>query len=74
MGAESLAIRHRPGKSNGNMAKGATALWSKSIIARAEGHLAFLYTAGVKVIDHRHFDAKQPLCVAICKNEARETC
>lgn len=56
------------------MAKGAAALWSKSIVARAEGHLAFLDTADVNIIYHRHFDAKQPLCVAICKNEARETC
>lgn len=39
-----------------------------------EGYLAFLRNAGMDVIDHRCFDAKQPLCVAICRNEAREAC
>lgn len=39
-----------------------------------EGYLAFLESAGMKVIGHRRFDAKQPLCVAICRNESREAC
>ena len=26
-----------------------------------------LYEGGVRVVEHRGFDAKQPLCVAICR-------
>jgi SAM-dependent methyltransferase len=32
-----------------------------------QGYLAFLQDAGMDVIDHRRFDAKQPLVVAICR-------
>ena len=32
-----------------------------------QGYLAFLRNAGLDVIDHRRFDAKQPLSVAICR-------
>ena len=31
------------------------------------GFLAFLEEGGVRVVEHRSFDAKQPLCVAICR-------
>lgn len=31
------------------------------------GYLAFLADIGMDVISHRRFDAKQPLCVAICR-------
>ena len=32
-----------------------------------QGFLAFLMEAGMDVVEHRSFDAKQPLCVAICR-------
>ena len=31
------------------------------------GFLAFLGRAGLDVVDHRSFEAKQPLCVAVCR-------
>ena len=31
------------------------------------GFLAFLEENGMRVVEHRSFDAKQPLCVAICR-------
>ena len=30
--------------------------------------LAFLDSCGLTVVEHRNFEAKQPLCVAICQN------
>ena len=32
-----------------------------------DGFLAFLSSCGLRVVEHRNFDAAQPLCVAICR-------
>lgn len=31
------------------------------------GYLAFLEESGMHVVEHRSFEAKQPLCVAVCR-------